>query len=78
MVGALEGREVPDGDEELGPEQRSHPRQTGEDLGLRTVEKPPLDLLVYELDAVLECQDLCGELGNDTGGDRLGRQGYAL
>ncbi len=27
---------------------------------------------------VLESQDLCGELGNDAGGDRLGRQGNAL
>ena len=27
---------------------------------------------------VLESQDLCGELGNNTGGDRLARQGNAL
>jgi hypothetical protein len=30
------------------------------------------------LDAVLESQDLCGELRDDAGGDRLGRQGNAL
>jgi hypothetical protein len=33
-----------------------------------------LDLLVYQFDAVLEGQGLCGELGDDAGGDRLGRQ----
>jgi hypothetical protein len=37
-----------------------------------------LDLLVYELDVVLESQDLCGELANDAGGDRLGWQGNTL
>jgi hypothetical protein len=72
MVGAVEGREVPNVDEELGPQEWPHPRQADEDLGLRTVGKTLLDLLVYELDAVLERQDLCGELGNDAGGDRLG------
>src|SRR5919112_6602456 len=78
MVSTVEGREVPNGDEELGPEYRPHPWQASEDLGLRTVEKPLLDLLVYELDVVLESQDLCGELGNNTGGDRLAWQGNAL
>src|SRR5215217_9787303 len=78
MVSTVEGREVPNGDEELGPEYRSHPWQASEDLGLRTVEKPLLDLLVYELDVVLESQDLCGELSNDAGGDRLAWQGNAL
>jgi hypothetical protein len=41
-------------------------------------QKPLLDLLVYELDVVLESQDLCGELANDAGGDRLGWQGNTL
>jgi hypothetical protein len=48
------------------------------DLSLRTVEKPPLDLLVYVLEAVFESEDLCGELGDDAGSERLGRQGDAL
>src|SRR5215213_9497903 len=78
MVSTVEGREVPNSDEELGPEYRPHPWQASEDLGLRTVEKPLLDLLVYEFDVVLESQNLCGQLSNDAGGDRLARQGNAL
>jgi hypothetical protein len=42
------------------------------------VATQPFCKLLYELDAVLEGQDLCGEFGNNAGSGRLARQGDVL
>src|SRR5215216_3694203 len=64
-VGTLEGREVSCADQKLCPEDRTHTRQASEDRGLRTGEKTLPNLLVDALDAILEAEDLFGELAND-------------
>jgi hypothetical protein len=73
-VSALEGTEISYSDQKLRSKKHSHTRQTGEDRCFRAGEKTPLQFLVDALDAVLEGEDLCGELRDDAGGDLLCRQ----
>ena len=61
-VSALEGTEISYSDQKLRSKKHSHTRQTGEDRCFRAGEKTPLQFLVDALDAVLEGEDLCGEL----------------
>ena len=70
-VGAREGADVAHGHQELGPEDRSHAWQASEDPSLGAGEKTLPKLLVEGADALLEAEDVFGELGNDRAGDVL-------
>ncbi len=78
MVSALKGTEVSYGDQELGSEDRTHPRQASEDPGLGTGEKTLCELLVEDLEALFEGEHLFGKLGDDRCGDFFGGQDDAL
>src|SRR5215211_5596115 len=60
LVGALEDREVSDGRQELGPEDRTDAGQASEDPGLGAVEKTARYLLVQSEEALFEGEDLLG------------------
>jgi hypothetical protein len=62
-VGTLKSADVAHGHQELGPEDRSHARQASEDPSLGTGEKTLPKLLVEGADALLEAEDVFGELG---------------
>jgi hypothetical protein len=64
LIGALEGRELSNTDQELGAEDRTHPRQASDDLRLLSGEKTLSQLLVESLDAALGIEHLPGELGD--------------
>ncbi len=74
LVGALKDSEVPHGHQELGPEDRTHPRQASEDPSLGTGEKTLLELLIQGLDTLLERERFFGELGDDPAGDAFSWQ----
>jgi hypothetical protein len=77
-VGTLEGTEIYYSDQKLRSKKHAHTRQTGEDRCLRAGEKTPLQFLVDALDALLEGEDLSGELCNDARGNVLCGQANAL
>ena len=52
LIGTLENGEVSYSHQELGPEDRTHPRQASEDPSLGTGEKTLLKLLIQGLDAL--------------------------
>src|SRR5215210_5108369 len=74
LVGALEGHQITDAHKELGPEDRTDAGQAREYPGLGAFEKTARYLLVHGGQALLEGEDLPGELGADAGGDLLGGQ----
>jgi len=78
LIGALEGREVSNTDQELGAEDRTHPRQASDDLRLLSGEKTLSQLRVEGLDASLGIEHLPGELGDNASGDVLRWKGDAL
>src|SRR5215210_5791763 len=78
LVGALEGTEISCGHQEFGPEDRTDAGKASEDPSLGTLEKTARYLLIEGGEALLEDEDLPGELRADAGGDLLGGQLDAL
>jgi hypothetical protein len=78
LIGALEGGEVSHTDQKLGAENRTHPGQASDDLGLLSGKKTLSQLLVESLDAFLESEHFPSEFRNDARGDAFGGQGDAL
>ncbi len=77
-VGAPEPRDVAHGDEELGPEDRTHAGEAGEYPGLGALVEAPRQFPIQNAYAPLEVEHLPGELGDDGSGDGLRGQFNAL
>src|SRR5215211_4249524 len=73
-VGAREGADVAHGHQKLRSEDRPHAWEAGEDPSLGTGVEAPLQFPLEGVEASLEGEHLCGELGDDGSGYVLGGQ----
>jgi Transposase len=78
LIGARGSGKVSCGDQELGPEDRTHAGQASENPGLGTGEKTLLKLPVERLNALLESERFVSKLGDDPDGDAFSWQRDAL
>ena len=71
MASVRVSRQVTGGYDELCTEDRAHPGQRFDDLGLRMGAKCLVDLTVDTLESVIQAQNLGSQIGDDLRGDVL-------